>query len=56
MQENILQTTMVIMLWEFLMFYQIILSPQMKQSLKISKKTGIYELLYELRVANVLKT
>ena len=31
-------TTMVIKLWEFLIFYQILLSPQVKRSLIISNK------------------
>ena len=31
-------TTMVIILWEFLMFYQIFISPQVKRSLVISNK------------------
>ena len=40
------QTIMVIKLWDFLMFYQIFLSPQVKQS--ASNKQGVYELLHEL--------
>ena len=40
------QTIMVIILWDFLMFYQIFLSPQVKQS--ASNKQGVYELPQEL--------
>ena len=35
--------------WDFLMFYQIFLSPQAKQSKVISNKDRIYELPNELR-------
>ena len=39
---------MVIIFWDLLMFYQIFLSPQVKQSVIISNKLGIYELPHEL--------
>ena len=38
MQKKILQTTMVKILWDFLMFYQIFLSPQVKRSQIINDK------------------
>ena len=38
-----------IMIWDFSMFYQIFLSPQVKQCAIITNKYGIYELPYELR-------
>ena len=37
-----------IMFWDFLMFYQILLSSQVKRSAVISNKHGIWELPYEL--------
>ena len=40
------QTIVEIILWDFLMFYQIFLSPQVKQS--ASNKQGVYELPQEL--------
>ena len=39
---------MEIILWDFLMFYQIFLSPQVKRSSIISNKQGVYELSHEL--------
>ena len=39
---------MEIILWDFLMLYQIFLLPQVKQSAIISNKQGVYELNYEL--------
>ena len=36
-------------LWDFLIFYQIFLSPQVKRSAIISNKQGVYELPNELR-------
>ena len=39
---------MEIILWDFLMFYQIFLSLQVKRSMIISKKQGVYELPHEL--------
>ena len=39
---------LVIIFWNFLMFYQIFLSPQMKRIVIISDKHGIYELPHEL--------
>ena len=39
---------MEILLWDFLMFYQIFLSPQVKRSAIISNKQGLYELSHEL--------
>ena len=37
-----------IILWDFLMFYQIFLLPQVKRSAIISHKQGVYELPHEL--------
>ena len=42
------QTTMEITFWDFLMFYQIFLSLQVRQSTVISNKQGVYELPHEL--------
>ena len=42
------QTIMEIMLWDFLMFYQVFLSPQMKQSVTISNKQGVYKFPHKL--------
>ena len=39
---------MEIILWDFLMFYQIFLSPQVKRSAITSNKQGVYELSHEL--------
>ena len=41
-------TIMVIIFLDFLMFYQIFLSPQVKQIVIISNRHGIYELPHEL--------
>ena len=41
-----IQIIMEIILWDFLMFDQIFLSPQVKQS--ASNKQGVYELPHEL--------
>ena len=38
---------MEIILWDFLMFYQTFLSPQVKRSTMISNKQGAYELRRE---------
>ena len=35
---------MEIVLWDFLMFYQIFLSPQVKRSMIISNNEGVYKL------------
>ena len=35
-------------LWDFLIFYQIFLSPQVKRSAIISNKQHVYELFHEL--------
>ena len=40
----ILTTIMVMIFWDFLMFQQIFLSPQVNRSATISNKHGIYEL------------
>ena len=48
MQKEIFQTILVIIFWDFLMFYQIFLSPQEKRIVIISNKRGIYELPHEL--------
>ena len=39
---------MEIILWDFLMFYQIFLSLQVKRRAIISNKQGVYELPHEL--------
>ena len=39
---------MEMILWDFLMFYQILLSPRVEQSAIISNKQGGYELPHEL--------
>ena len=41
-------TNLVIIFWDFLMFYQILLSPQVKRIVIISNKHGKYELPHEL--------
>ena len=41
-------TVMVIIFWDFLGFYQMSLSPQVKWSVIISNQYGIYELPHEL--------
>ena len=41
---NIRTTIPVIIFWEFLMFYQILLSPPVKRSVIISNKYNIYKL------------
>ena len=41
-------TTIFIIFWDFLMFYQMIFSPQVKQYTIITYKHGIYKLPYEL--------
>ena len=43
-----LATTMYIIFWDFLVLYQIFFSPQVKQSVIINNKHGIYELPQEL--------
>ena len=48
MQSKILQTTMDIIFWKFLLLYQIFFSPQVQQSVIISSKHGIYQLLEKL--------
>ena len=40
---------MVIIFWDFLIFLQIFLSPQVKQGIIISNKKGIHELPHDLR-------
>ena len=41
-------TVLVMIFWDFFMFYQISFSPQVKRSVIISNKGGIYELPHEL--------
>ena len=41
---------MAIIFWDILMFDQVFLSPQVKRSLIISNKHGIYELPIDLKV------
>ena len=41
-------TTLVIIFWDFLIFEQILLSTQVKRSVIICNKYGIYELPHEL--------
>ena len=48
MQKKFFQTILAIIFWDFLMFYQIFLSSQVKQIVIISNKHGIYELPHEL--------
>ena len=43
-------TIMEIILWDFLMLYQILLSPQVKRSMIISNKQGLQELPKDLRL------
>ena len=38
----------MVIFWDLLIFYQILFSPQVKRSVIISNKHGIYELLLEL--------
>ena len=45
---NLVPTIIVIIFWDFLIFDQIFLSPQVKRSVIISNKHGIYELPHEL--------
>ena len=45
---QILATIMEIMFWDFLILYQIFISPQVKRSAIISNKQGVYELPHEL--------
>ena len=40
--------TIDIMFWEFLVLYQLRFSPNVKRSVIISNKFGIYEVLHEL--------
>ena len=39
---------MVVIFWDFLIFYQILFSPKAKWSVIISKKYGVYELPHKL--------
>ena len=48
MQKKIFQTIIETILWEFLMFYQIFLSWQVKWCAIISNKQSVYELPHEL--------
>ena len=48
MQKNISQTIMGVVFWDFFIFDQIFLLPQVKQSAINSSKCGIYELPDEL--------
>ena len=46
---QVLRTTVIeIILWDFLMFYQIFLPPQVKRSAIVSNKQVVYELPHEL--------
>ena len=45
---NIYRPSIIFIFRDFLMFYQILLSPQVKRSAIISLKHGIYELPHEL--------
>ena len=49
MQNKGLQETMVILIGEFLMVQQFFSSPQVKRSLIISNKSGIYQLPNKLQ-------
>ena len=46
--KKILPTIVFIIFWDFLMFYQIFLSPQFKKCAIITYKHGIYESLRKL--------
>ena len=46
---HVSSTILVIIFWEFLMFYQIFLSPQVKRIVIISNKHGIHELPHEFQ-------
>ena len=46
--NQIITTIIDIIFWDFLILYQIFFSPQVKQSVIISNKHGIYELPHEL--------
>ena len=46
--KNMAHTIIFVIVWDFLMFYQISLSPQVKQCVIIAYKHGIYELPHEL--------
>ena len=48
MQNKIFQIILVIIFWDFLMFYQIFFSPQMKGIVIIINKHGINEFPHEL--------
>ena len=48
MQKKVLQTMSFIIFLDSLMFYEIFLSPQVKQCVIITYKNGIYELPDEL--------
>ena len=48
--RKIISTILVIIVWDFLMFYQILLSPQVKRIVIIRNKQGIYELPNDLRL------
>ena len=48
MQKKILQIVLVIIFWDFLVFGQTLHWPQVKWSVTISNKHGIYELPHEL--------
>ena len=45
---NLIPTVSFIIFWDFLMFYQIFLSPQVKRWAIITYKHGMYELPHEL--------
>ena len=47
-QKKIFQTITFIIFWDFLMFYQIFLSPQVKRSAVITYKNGLFELPRQL--------
>ena len=48
MQKKVFQTILVIIFSDFLMFYQMFLSLQVKRIVIISNEHGIYELPHEL--------
>ena len=43
-----MKTIGFMIIWDFSMFYQLFLSPQVKQQVIITYKRGIYELPHEL--------
>ena len=51
-----MNTILAIIFWDFLLFFQILLSPQAKRIVVISNKYGIYKLPHELTIDLRLRT